>query len=255
MTVQTHGSWFEVLGVPVSKLDLEQAAERIEEWSNDCIGRFVCIRDVASLMAIVKDKDAAALHEDAAMITPDGMPLVAIGKLKGHRVSRVCGPDLIEVMMARSAVRGTKHYFYGGKEGVAAKMAQRFRGRYPSAQIVGFESPPFEEMSEAERRETLDRLRASGADVVWVGMSSPKQDLWMWKNHKALPQTLIGVGAAFDFHSGEVARAPRWMQRSGLEWAHRLRQEPRRLWRRYLLQAPRFVLAVLRSEFARKRKQ
>ena len=243
---------FDVLGVPVSVLDLERAAQLIEKWADDDTGRFVCIRDVASLMAIRSDPAIAPLHRDAAIITPDGMPLVALGKLDGHSVSRVCGPDLIEFMMSRSGFGNLSHYFYGGKEGVAETMAARFRQRYPDVRIVGCECPPFQDVSELSHEKAIDRLRESGADVIWVGMSSPKQDVWMWHNHARLPQTLIGVGAAFDFHSGGVKRAPRWMQKSGFEWAYRLTQEPRRLWRRYLVLGPRFVGQVVSDRFKRR---
>ena len=232
---------YPVLGVPVSVLTMDSAIAQIEDWARDEEGRFVCIRDVASLMAIRDDPALAPLHRDAAMITPDGMPLVAIGKLRGLPVERVCGPDLIVEMMKRSGQAALSHYFYGGREGVAAEMARRFSERFPDVRIAGWESPPFGELSEEQNEAALERLRASGADVVWIGISSPRQDAWMWRNYKRLPQTLIGVGAAFDFHSGQVARAPRWMQKSGLEWAYRLGSEPRRLWRRYLVQAPRFV--------------
>ena len=246
-SVQEEGTWFDVLGVPVSILTLESAAQRIELWASDDTGRFVCIREVASLMAIRDDPEISVLHRDAAMITPDGMPLVRIGRSRGLPVERVCGPDLIELMMARSAGKGLKHYFYGGQEGVAEEMAARFRSRYPDVHIVGCECPPFRELSPEEIDDTLERIGNSGADIVWVGLSSPKQDVWMWKHHKRLPQTLIGVGAAFDFHSGKIQRAPVWMQKAGLEWLHRLASEPRRLWRRYLILAPRFLLLVLRD--------
>ena len=239
---------FDVLGVPVSAVTMAAAAARIERWAGDRTGRFVCVRDVASLMAIAEDPAIAALHRQAAMIVPDGMPLVWIGRKRGLPVERVCGPDLFEDMMRRSAGTGLRHYFYGGKPGVAARLAARVRERFPGALIAGTSTPPFRKLGEAEREETLAQIAASGADVVWVGMSSPKQDVWMWQNAHRLPQTLIGVGAAFDFHTGEIARAPRWMQTSGLEWLFRLLSEPRRLWRRYLVVAPRFVWRVMRQE-------
>lgn len=239
---------FDVLGVPLSVVTMAGATERIERWAGDETGRFVCVRDVASLMAIVENPAIASLHRKAAMIVPDGMPLVWIGRKRGLPVERVCGPDLFEKMMRRSAGTGLRHYFYGGKPGVAARLAARVQERFPDARIAGFSTPPFRTLGEAEREETLAEIAASGADVVWVGMSSPKQDVWMWQNAHRLPQTLIGVGAAFDFHTGEITRAPRWMQTSGLEWLFRLLSEPRRLWRRYLVIAPRFLWRVMRQE-------
>jgi len=235
---------FDVLGIPVSVTTIDQARDQIGAWSKDDIGRFVCVREVASLMTSIDDPKLIALHQDAAMVVPDGMPLVWIGKRRGLPVERTCGPDLMEAVLAASPRTGLKHYFYGGKQGVADTLAERFAQRFPGVQIVGAESPPFRPLTDIERQEVRSRIRDSRADVVWVGVSSPKQDIWMHDNYRHLSQTLIGVGAAFDFHSGTVKRAPAWMRNSGFEWLHRLASEPRRLWRRYLILAPRFVLRV-----------
>lgn len=237
-------STYDVLGVPISVVTPEIALDRITQWAADDRGRFVCIRDVASLMAIISDDSISALHKDAAMVTPDGSPLAIIGKLKGKPVERTCGPDLMDLVMKNSPKSGLKHYFYGGGEGVAEKMKARFEAKYPGLSVVGCECPPYGVVPEEGRMAALERIRNSGADVVWVGISSPKQDVWMWKNVAYLPQTLIGVGAAFDFHSGMKRRAPPWMRRMSLEWLFRLMSEPRRLWRRYLVLAPTFVAKV-----------
>lgn len=239
---------YDVLGVPISVTNLSTATNAIEAWAKDDIGRFVCIREVASLMTIIGNPLLANIHDEAAMITADGMPLVVLGKLKGRPVERTCGPDLMASVCKGSPESGLKHYFYGGKEGVAKKLADIFEENYPGIQIVGLECPPFRPITEAEDAAVIERIRASGADVVWVGVSSPKQEIWMRDHFRKLPQTLIGVGAAFDFHSGAIKRAPIWMQKSGLEWLHRLLSEPRRLWRRYLVLAPKFVLHVMAEQ-------
>lgn len=236
---------FDVLGIPISVTTPEDSLARIAAWAGDAQGRFICVRDVASLMACVDDPALTALHRDAAMVLPDGMPLVWIGKSRGLSVERTCGPDLFELVCSRSPALGLRHFFYGGKAGVAEELARRCRARFPGIEIVGTECPPFRPPSAEEDAETLARIRASGADIVWIGLSSPKQDRWMADHVGRLPQTLIGVGAAFDFHSGAVRRAPRWMQRAGLESLHRLMTEPRRLWRRYLVLAPKFLWRVL----------
>lgn len=233
---------FTILGVAITATSLDRAAHTLEGWAGDKLGRFVCIRDTPSLVHAQDDAGFKALHSEAAMVTPDGAPLALIGWLRGHDVRRTCGPDLFDLMMSRSAQNGLKHYFYGGKDGVAETLRRRMEAKYPGVRIVGTECPPFRQPTQEEERETIDRIVASGADIVWVGMSSPKQEFWMARNRDKLPATLIGVGAAFDFHSGEVERAPRWMQESMLEWLHRLCTEPRRLWRRYLILAPRFVI-------------
>ena len=238
---------FDVLGVPISNVTMARASAILEEWSKDEVGRFVCVRDVASLMAIAEDPEISALHHDAAMIVPDGMPLVYLGRRRGLGVERVCGPDLFEEMIRLSPENGLRHFLFGGKDGVAEKLADTMRARFPGALIVGCATPPFRPMSDDETAEIHRQIRDSGADIVWVGLSSPKQDVWMWRNYRALPQTLIGVGAAFDFHSGEIKRAPVWMQKSGLEWAYRIAQEPRRLLRRYIVNGTKFAWRLLRK--------
>ncbi|MDN5869439.1 MAG: WecB/TagA/CpsF family glycosyltransferase [Nitrococcus sp.] len=241
---------YDVLGVPVSAVTPMRAVNLIEQWANDDTGRFVCVRDVASLMAMRKDPAFAELHKVAAMVTPDGMPLAIIGRLRGFPVERTCGANVLDLVLSRSPKTGLKHYFYGGKSGIAEQLAQFFPEKYPGARIVGYESPPFGPLSEEEDRAATARIAASDADVVWIGLSSPKQDVWMWEHYKRLPQTLVGVGAAFDYHSGAIRRAPLWMQKSGLEWLHRLLSEPKRLWRRYLVLAPRFVFLAAFELFA-----
>lgn len=240
-------SSYEVLGVPISEVNPDSLASLVESWTRDKTGRFVCFRDVASLVSITQDPEIRDLHHEAAAIAPDGMPLSVLGKLYGRRVERTCGPDFMDRMMARSAKTGTRHYFFGGKEGVAQRLKEHFERRYPGVNIVGLESPPFAPVSAKPDLAALDRFRAANADVVWIGLSSPKQDVWMWRNYRHSEQTFMGVGAAFDFHSGAVRRAPVWMQKVMLEWFYRLMQEPKRLWKRYLVLVPHFVFLVTRE--------
>jgi N-acetylglucosaminyldiphosphoundecaprenol N-acetyl-beta-D-mannosaminyltransferase len=232
---------FDVLGVPVSVTTLEQASARIHRWAADDQGRFVCIRDVHGIMQAYDNPELAELHKDAAMVTPDGMPLVWLGKRAGLPVERTCGPDLIDKVLADSASSRLRHYFYGGKPGVASQLKAVFQVRYPGLQVVGAATPPFRELTDEELRALADEIRARDANVVWIGLSTPKQEFLMRRLVPLTSATLIGVGAAFDFHTGAVKRAPHWMQRSGLEFLFRLMREPKRLWRRYLVMAPRFL--------------
>lgn len=238
---------YKVLGIPIAVTTLDTASATILSWAKDNQGRYVGVRDVASLMVMADDPTLLALSQEADMNVPDGMPLVWIGKSRGLPVQRTCGPDLMELVCCNSPKTGLKHFFYGGKEGVADKLADVFRQRVPGIEIVGTYCPPFRTLSAEEDVQIIRQIKESGADVVWVGVSSPKQDIWMHDHVDALPQTLIGVGAAFDFHTGAVKRAPVWMQRFGLEWLHRLASEPKRLWRRYLVQAPKFVFRLALS--------
>jgi N-acetylglucosaminyldiphosphoundecaprenol N-acetyl-beta-D-mannosaminyltransferase len=235
---------YDVLGVPMSATTLDSACAAILTWAEDNVGRFVFIRDVHGIMQAQNDPVLLELHHKAAMVTPDGMPLVWLGKKAGLAVSRTCGPDLIDYVMAASVQSGVRHFLYGGKPGVSEALASVFGERYPGLSIVGTDTPPFRPLREAELRGIASQINESGADVVWVGLSTPKQEYLMAELAPYVRATLIGVGAAFDFHTGAVKRAPGWMQRSGLEWSYRLISEPRRLWRRYLIMAPKFVWLV-----------
>jgi len=244
---------YDVLGVPVTVTTLSRAAAAIEGWAADDQGRFVCIRDVHGIVQAVDDPRLAELHRKAAMVTPDGMPLVWLGRRAGHPVERTCGPELMNKVMAHSAISGLRHYFYGGKPGIADRLKAAFEGRYPGIAVVGLETPPFSDLCDEELAELSGRIATSAADVVWIGLPTPKQEFLMQRLAPMTRATVIGVGAAFDFHTGATPRAPRWIQQAGLEFLFRLANDPRRLWRRYLIKAPRFVwmIATQRREAGR----
>jgi N-acetylglucosaminyldiphosphoundecaprenol N-acetyl-beta-D-mannosaminyltransferase len=153
-----------------------------------------------------------------------------------------------------SARRGYTHYFYGGAAGVAERLAQALQQRVPGLKVAGSYSPPFRPQVSLEASETIAQINASDPDIIWVGLGTPKQDLWMAAHRPLLKApVIIGIGAAFDFHTGRIPQAPHWMQRNGLEWLFRLWQEPRRLWYRYLVYNPLFILLVLAQTFGLKR--
>lgn len=238
---------FSVLGVPISITSLDAAADAIRRWAKDDKARFVFVRDVNSLMETTKSPELMALHFQAAMVTPDGMPLVWLGKLAGKPVSRTCGPDLMARVLADSQQSGLRHYFYGGKPNVAELVRSKFAALFPATRVVGTGTPPFRSLTRDELASVAADINASGADVVWIGISSPKQEYLMRDLAPFVHATMIGVGAAFDFHAGAVRRAPKWMQGAGLEWLWRLSQEPGRLWKRYLIVAPLFCTRVALS--------
>jgi N-acetylglucosaminyldiphosphoundecaprenol N-acetyl-beta-D-mannosaminyltransferase len=243
---------YDVLGVPVSEVDLDAATSLILQWSNDRRGRVVCIRDVHGVMRAQEDDHLMQIHREAALVTPDGMPIVVLGKLQGRNVSRVCGPDLLPQVIDKGRATGLSHYFFGGGEGIAKDLVEAMRGRFPGVNIVGWETPPFRPLSEQENSSILERIQQSGADVVWVGLGTPKQEYWMHRMAALSSATFIGVGAAFDFHTGKVSRAPKWMQAAMLEWLYRFAAEPRRLWRRYLVLAPKFAFQVVAQGITRR---
>ncbi len=236
---------FDVLGVPVSATTLDSASAAIHDWSIDDVARFVFIRDVHGIMQAQDDQELLELHKAAAMVTPDGMPLVWLGRAAGLKLSRTCGADLMDRVMADSSQSGLKHFLYGGNTNVADRLKAVFEARYSGISIVGTGTPPYRPLTQSELEEVARAIVASGADVVWVGLSTPKQEWLMRALAPLVSATLIGVGAAFDFHTGAIQRAPKWMQQTGLEWSWRLGSEPRRLWRRYLLMAPRFAWRII----------
>jgi N-acetylglucosaminyldiphosphoundecaprenol N-acetyl-beta-D-mannosaminyltransferase len=193
-----------------------------------------------------RDGELRRIHNEAGLVTPDGMPLVWISRLKGHaQVGRVYGPDLMLVFCEASERQGYRHFLYGGGAGVAELLASRLKERFPGLAIVGTLCPPFRALEPDEDDEVVRCINQARPDIVWVGLSTPKQERWMRAHFGRLTApVLVGVGAAFDFHAGLKRQAPRWIQRSGLEWLFRLAAEPRRLWRRYLYNNPRFVFLV-----------
>lgn len=184
----------------------------------------------------------------ASVAAPDGMPLVWLGRAAGRRVQRVCGPDFMPALLDGGRDTGYRHFFYGGAEGVAERLSERMTERFPGLHIVGVETPPFGPLTGKDNDDAIDRINAADADCVWLGVSTPKQDIWLFEHRARLEAPVVlAVGAAFDFLSGARARAPRWMQRAGLEWLFRLLTEPGRLWRRYTVTNLRFIALVLRQ--------
>ncbi|WIJ23911.1 WecB/TagA/CpsF family glycosyltransferase [Devosia sp. RR2S18] len=229
---------YDVLGVPVSAVTPECVARIIQSWASDDAGRMVTAPDVSNVVRAQDDPLLMSVHRNANLVLPDGTPLVWIGKRRGVRVERTCGPDTMDFLMSQPSL---KHYLYGGKPGVSEMVKAHFQRKYPQVQIVGHQTPPYHELTEGELAELSGEIEKASADVVWIGLSSPKQEYLMQRLVRHTSCTLLAVGAAFDFHAGTVRRAPAWMQKSGLEWLWRLIQDPARLWPRYILLAPRFV--------------
>jgi N-acetylglucosaminyldiphosphoundecaprenol N-acetyl-beta-D-mannosaminyltransferase len=237
----------DVLGVSVSAINMEQALDVIDDWITAGIRRYVCVTGVHGVMESRRDPRLQEIHNRAGLVTPDGMPLVWWSKACGWRhTSRVYGPDLMLGCCERSMATGYRHFFYGGDAGVGDLLARRLNKRFPGLMIAGTYTPPFRPLTPQEDEAVVRRINDAGADIVWVGLSTPKQEYWMAEHVGRLDApVLIGVGAAFDFHAGLKRQAPVWMQHSGLEWAFRLAAEPRRLWRRYLRNNPAFVWLAL----------
>lgn len=226
---------------------MTMAVDEITRWIDVREQSYVCVTGVHGVMEAQRDAELRAIHNRSGLTTPDGMPMVWAGRRAGATwMSRVYGPDLMLKVLERAAERGWRSFFYGGKEGVPELLAARVAERFPELIIAGTHSPPFRPLTSAEDREIVARINATGADIVWVGLSTPKQERWMAAHVGQLcAPALVGVGAAFDFHAGLIPQAPVWMQERGLEWFYRLANEPRRLWKRYLQNNPAFVAQIL----------
>jgi N-acetylglucosaminyldiphosphoundecaprenol N-acetyl-beta-D-mannosaminyltransferase len=243
-----------ILGVGVSAITLEQAVSTIEGWIERRSRNYVCVTGAHGVIECRRDPQLRLIHNRAGMVTPDGMPLVFTARCLGFRpVSRVYGPDLMRRLTEISSQKGYRQFYYGGGTGLAERLAATLRGRYPALQVVGTLTPPFRPLTPEEDDAVVAQINAADPDIVWVGLSTPKQEMWMASHVGRLKApVLVGVGAAFDFLSGAKSQAPVWMQRSGLEWAYRLAQEPRRLWKRYGRIVPLFLtLAVAQIVFHR----
>jgi N-acetylglucosaminyldiphosphoundecaprenol N-acetyl-beta-D-mannosaminyltransferase len=246
-----------VLGVGISPINMREALDRIDGWITRREPHYVCVCTVHTVMQCRRSERLRSVVNASGMNTPDGMPLVWLSRMAGNAgVSRVYGPDLMLAVMERSKQAGYRHFFYGGRPGVVERLRERFAQRFPWVQVVGSLTPPFASVEGLATQEAAALIDQTRPDLVWVGISTPKQELWMslMRSRLSAP-VLIGVGAAFDFHAGSVAQAPRWMQQAGLEWFFRLLREPRRLWRRYLVDNPWFLFELLRQKLGLKRYQ
>jgi N-acetylglucosaminyldiphosphoundecaprenol N-acetyl-beta-D-mannosaminyltransferase len=239
-----------LLDTQLAIVDYEGALDWIDAAVELGAREYLCVAAVHTVMEAREDEDLRAAVDGAAFTVPDGQPLAWGLRALGHAIdARVYGPELMDRACARAAGSGQRFFLYGGRNDDAlACLADTLRTRHPGLTIAGGYAPPFRELSDAELDEVAARVDAARPDVVWVGIGVPKQEKWMAAMRERLEApVLIGVGAAFDFHAGLVPQAPGWMQRSGLEWAFRLKQEPRRLWRRYARHNPRFVLGFARQ--------
>jgi N-acetylglucosaminyldiphosphoundecaprenol N-acetyl-beta-D-mannosaminyltransferase len=233
---------YNVLGVGVSALTLAGARDLIVGARGHRRLGYVCLCTVNGIAEARRDPGFRRIFNESWLTTPDGMPIVWLGP---PGVERVYGPDLLLAVCDAGRSAGLRHFFYGGRAGVADELAGRLSSRFPGLQVSGTFAPPFRDLSADEMARLKSDVAASRADIVWVGLGTPKQERFMAGPGRELDAgLLIGVGAAFDFHAGRVRQAPRWVQRSGLEWLFRLCIEPRRLARRYFTTNPLFIARV-----------
>jgi N-acetylglucosaminyldiphosphoundecaprenol N-acetyl-beta-D-mannosaminyltransferase len=238
---------FSVLGIQVDAVQIREVIGCMEDWiarHENC--RSVAVTGMHGVMEARHDPAFRAILNSSSMVVPDGMPLVWIARFYGYPLKRrVYGPDLLLEFCEATAQKSYRHFFYGGEQGVAEKLARELELRFPGLVVAGTCSPPFRALTEEEDQELVSQITQAAPDVLWVGLSTPKQERWMHEHRDRLNvPVLVGVGAAFDFHAREKKQAPAWMRDHGLEWLFRLLQEPGRLWRRYVLYGSEFIFWI-----------
>jgi len=233
-----------VLGVGLSELNLDLAVEKVLHAIEHKQKGYICVSGVHGVSEAQADQEFKDILNKAFLNTPDGMPMVWFGKWHGSKImERVYGPDLMLRMCEASEEVPIKHYFFGGGDGIADKLKASLQQRFPFLHVVGTKTPPFRPLNAEEDKELIEEVAQLKPDIIWVGLSTPKQERFMSAYLDRLDTTLMfGVGAAFDFHAGLIPQAPSWMQKSGLEWFYRLCKEPKRLWKRYLKNNPVFLV-------------
>jgi N-acetylglucosaminyldiphosphoundecaprenol N-acetyl-beta-D-mannosaminyltransferase len=232
-----------VLGMRVDPTSYESASQVIVDWAREKSPRYVCVANVYNVMTAHDCSEFRRATNGADLVTPDGMPLVWSLKALGHRgATRVYGPDLTQVLIARAASSGISIGFYGGTREAVQLLRNAVQFRYPRLKVDYAFSPPFRPLTPEEDEDVVREINRSEVSILFVGLGTPRQDYWMAAHKGRVRPVMVGVGAAFDFLAGTKAQAPRWMMHAGMEWFFRLITEPRRMWKRYLTHNPRFVV-------------
>ncbi len=246
---------FQILGVDIDVVNLSLAWERIHRWVTEKTKVYICVVPVSTIISCQENPSYKDVINQADMATPDGMPVVWLGKMFGHKlIERTYGPDLMRNVCRQGVSYQYKHFFYGSTPEVLKKLVARLTKDFPGLMVAGQYSPPFEDQVHPEEESIIGKINQSKADILWVGLGAPKQDFWMVQNRNQINvPVMIGIGAAFDFLSGVKKQAPGWMQRVGLEWFFRLWCEPRRLWKRYLIGNSKFIGYLIRDLFRKSR--
>lgn len=237
-----------ILGVHIAAINMETALCYIKKNLSILRGKYICISNVHTTVMSYEDENYRRIQNEAVLALPDGKPLSVICRKKGFSsAARVTGPDLMGELFECSKEYGYKHYFYGSKPETLKILEKKLKEKY-QLDIAGMYAPPFREMTEEEDREAVDRINRSEADFVWVALGAPKQERWMYMHQGRIQGLMIGVGAGVDYFAGNIKRAPMWMQKSSLEWLYRLFQEPKRLFKRYMITNTKFLWLIVRGK-------
>lgn len=236
----------DILGVHIAAINMDWLIQYIRAHIHDLSGDYMCVSNVHTTVMASEDESYKAVQNGGVMAIPDGGPLSSVGRRRGAKdMSRTTGPAFMGEILKISVENKYRHYFYGSKEETLEKLKANLLRDYPGIDIAGMYSPPFRPLTEEEDQAIVEKINEAQADFVWVGLGAPKQEKWMAAHQGKVHGLMVGVGAAFDFHAGTLARAPEWMQKSNLEWLFRLIMEPKRLFKRYFVTNSKFIWNVV----------
>ena len=239
-----------IMGVNIAAINMEWLLDFTEKNIKELSGDYLCVSNVHTTVTSYDDPDYCAVQNGGIMAIPDGGPLSTVGRKRGFQnMERTTGPSYMGEILKLSAEKGYRHYFYGSTEETLEKLYQKLTASYPSIQIAGMYSPPFRPTTPEEDAAVVKRINETKPDFVWVGLGAPKQEKWMAAHQGVVEGFMVGVGAGFDYFAGNIERAPEWMQKCNLEWFYRLMQDPKRLFKRYLVTNTKFIWnAVIRGK-------
>lgn len=241
---------YDILGVQVAVTDMNKILSFLAGHLDELKGDYICVSNVHTTVMAYEDEHYRKIQNDAAIVLPDGKPLSVLERKRGgfHDAEKVSGPDLMPEIFKLSEKMGYRHFFYGSTEKTLGLLKNNLEKKYPNLRIAGMYAPPFRQLTNEEDEEIIQKINESDADFLWIGLGAPKQEIWMAGHKNKVHAVMIGVGAGFDFHAGVVKRAPVWMQRCGLEWLYRLFQDPKRLWKRYVVTNSKFVWYMIKTK-------
>lgn len=239
-----------IMGVDIAAIDMAWLIDFTSQHLQDLSGDYMCVSNVHTTVTAFEDSAYCAIQNGGIMAIPDGGPLASVGRKRGFTsMGRTAGPTYMEEIMNISAEKGWRHYFYGATEETISKLRSELTQKHSGLEVVGMYSPPFRPLTPEEDAEVIRRINEAAPDFVWVGLGAPKQEKWMAEHQGKIRGFMVGVGAAFDYSAGKIRRAPQWMQDHNLEWLYRLMQEPKRLFKRYLVTNTKFIWhAVIRGK-------
>lgn len=231
-----------IMGVNIAAINMEWLLKYLDKNLKDLSGDYICVSNVHTTVTSYEEPDYCAIQNGGIMAIPDGGPLSTVGRKRGHKnMARTTGPSLMGEIFKISVEKGYRHFFYGSKQETLDLLDKKLKDSYPGIRIAGMYSPPFRPLTAEEDESVIKMINEAGTDFVWIGLGAPKQEIWMAEHQGKIEGLMLGVGAGFDYYAGNIERAPEWMQKSNLEWLHRLIQDPRRLFHRYWHTNTKFI--------------